>query len=52
VATGLNPPELPTSDEARIDAHIASTCVELHQRTQSCHIKKRNGKLMMREKLS
>jgi len=33
VATGLNPPELPISDEARNDAHIASTRVKLHQRT-------------------
>jgi len=30
VATGLNPPELPISDEARNDAHIASTGVTLH----------------------
>jgi len=30
VATGLNPPGLPISDEARNDAHIASTGVKLH----------------------
>ena len=30
VATGLNPPELPISDEARNDAHSASTGVKLH----------------------
>ena len=30
VATGLNPPELPISDEARNDSHIASTGVKLH----------------------
>jgi len=30
VATGLNPPELPISEEARNDAHIASTGVKLH----------------------
>jgi len=30
LATGLNPPELPISDEARNDAHIASTGVKLH----------------------
>jgi len=42
VVTGLNPPELPISDEARNDEHIASTC----------HIKKRNGKLMMHQKVS
>ena len=30
VATGLNPPELPINDEARNDAHIASTDVKLH----------------------
>ena len=30
VATGLNPPELPVSDGARNDAHIARTDVKLH----------------------
>jgi len=30
VATGLNPPELPISDEARNDAHNVSTGVKLH----------------------
>jgi len=41
VATGLNPPELPISDEAQNNAHIASTgvklCINEHQ---GCHIKK------------
>ena len=30
VVTGLNPPELPISEEARNDSHIASTGVKLH----------------------
>jgi len=30
VATGQNPPELPTNDETRDDAHIASTGVKLY----------------------
>jgi len=29
----INPPKLPINDEARNDAHIASTGVQLHQRT-------------------
>jgi len=33
MATGLNPPELPISDEVRNDAHIATTGVKLHWRT-------------------
>jgi len=33
VATGLDPPELPISDEARNNAHIASTGIKLHLRT-------------------
>jgi len=31
----INTPELPINDEARNDAHIASTGVSLYQRTHS-----------------
>jgi len=55
VATGLNPPEQPIRDEARNDAHGASPAVKLHDQgcqIQGCHIKNRNEKLMMHQKVS
>jgi len=44
LATRLNPPELPISDEAWNDLHIASTGVKLAlAHTQGCHIKNETG---------
>jgi len=39
----INPAELPINDEARNDAHIASTEVQLHERTPRVATSK-NGK--------
>ena len=42
----INPPELPTDDEARNETHIASTGVQLY------YHKKTNGKPVMHHKIS
>jgi len=46
----INLPELPINEEARNDAHIAIAGVLAH--TGGCRMKKRNGKLVMYQKVS
>jgi len=41
-----------TANDAKNDAHIASTGVYNCINTQGCQIKKRNGKLVMHQKIS
>ena len=45
-AVVINPPELPTDDDARNEAHVARTGVRWFQH------KKRNGKLVIHHKMS
>jgi len=59
-AVMINPLELSINDEASNNAHITSTGVRRYLRrvftskneTQGSHIKKRNGKLAMHQKIS
>jgi len=47
----INPPELPVNDETQNDAHVASTGVQLYQRTSRVATSQ-NGKLNMHQKVS
>jgi len=48
----INPPELPINDEARNDAHIASTGVQLYWRTPRIATSKNETALVMHKKVS
>ena len=51
-AVVINPPELPINDEARNDAHIASTGVQLYWRTPRIATSKNETALVMHKKVS